>query len=157
MIKVAYILGKLHSGGKKNLVMEYYRHMETDKVKIHFICDSDSNSIPEEEVVALGGKVYRVTPYEHIFQNMKEMRKIFEEEKYDVIHAWDSMMNLFPLVIAKQAGVKVRISESLSMANKGEKKTYIKYALRPFSSVAANYFMACGVDCGVFQFGKKAG
>lgn len=156
MIKVAYILGKLHSGGKKNLVLEYYRHMDTDNVRIDFICDSDSNSIPEEEVKALGGKVYRVTPYENIFQNMKEMRKIFEEERYDVVHAWDSMMNLFPLVIAQKAGVKVRISESLSMANKGEKKTYIKYALRPFSSVAANYFMACGVDCGVFQFGQKA-
>lgn len=156
MIKVAYVLGKLHSGGKKNLVMEYYRHMETDKVRIDFICDSDSNSIPEEEVKALGGKVYRVTPYEHIFQNMREMKRIFEKEQYDVVHAWDSMMNLFPMVLAKQAGVKVRISESLSMANKHEKKTFIKYALRPFSSVAANYFMACGVACGVFQFGRKA-
>lgn len=156
MIKVAYILGKLHSGGKKNLVMEYYRHMDTDKVRIDFICDSDSNSIPEEEILALGGKVYRVTPYEHIFQNMREMKKIFEEEQYDVVHAWDSMMNLFPMVLAKKTGVKVRISESLSMANKGEKKTYIKYALKPFSHVAANYFMACGVDCGVFQFGQKA-
>jgi glycosyltransferase involved in cell wall biosynthesis len=156
MIKVAYILGKLHSGGKKNLVMEYYRHMDKDKVRIDFICDSDSNSIPEEEIISLGGKVYRVTPYEHIFQNMREMRKIFESEKYDVVHAWDSMMNLFPLVVAKQSGIKVRISESLSMANKGEAKTYIKYALRPFSSIAANYYMACGVDCGVFQFGRKA-
>lgn len=156
MIKVAYVLGKLHSGGKKNLVMEYYRHMDTDKVRIDFICDSDSNSIPEEEVKALGGKVYRVTPYEHIFQNMREMKKIFEQEQYDVVHAWNSMMNLFPMVLAKQAGVKVRISESLSMANKGEKKTYIKYALRPFSSIAANYYMACGMDCGIFQFGQKA-
>ena len=156
MIKVAYILGKLHSGGKKNLVMEYYRHVDTSKVRIDFICDSDSNSIPEEEVKALGGKVYRVTPYEHIFQNMREMEQIFREEQYDVVHAWDSMMNLFPMVLAKRAGVKVRISESLSMANKHEKKTFIKYALRPFSSVAANYYMACGVDCGVFQFGRKA-
>ena len=156
MIKVAYILGKLHSGGKKNLVMEYYRHVDTSKVRIDFICDSDSNSIPEEEVKALGGKVYRVTPYEHIFQNMREMEQIFREEQYDVVHAWDSMMNLFPMVLAKRTGVKVRISESLSMANKHEKKTFIKYALRPFSSVAANYYMACGVDCGVFQFGRKA-
>ena len=156
MIKVAYILGKLHSGGKKNLVMEYYRHVDTSKVRIDFICDSDSNSIPEEEVKALGGKVYRVTPYEHIFQNMREMEQIFRKEQYDVVHAWDSMMNLFPMVLAKRAGVKVRISESLSMANKHEKKTFIKYALRPFSSVAANYYMACGVDCGVFQFGRKA-
>lgn len=45
MIKVAYVLGKLHSGGKKNFVLEYYRHMETDKVRIDFICDTDSNSI----------------------------------------------------------------------------------------------------------------
>lgn len=156
MIKVAYILGKLHSGGKKNLVMEYYRHVDTSLVRIDFICDADSNSIPEEEVNALGGKVYRVTPYEHIFQNMKEMREIFRKEQYDVVHAWDSMMNLFPLIVAKQEGIKVRISESLSMANKHEKKTFIKYALRPFSHVAANYFMACGVDCGVFQFGRKA-
>ena len=156
MIKVAYILGKLHSGGKKNLVMEYYRHMDTDKVRIDFICDNDSNSIPEEEVISLGGKVYRITPYENIFKNMGEMKKIFEKEKYDVVHAWDSTMNLFPMIIAKQAGVKVRINESLSMANKSEKKFIIKYALKPFSSVATNYYMACGVDCGVFQFGKKA-
>lgn len=156
MIKVAYVLGKLHSGGKKNLVMEYYRHMDTDKVRIDFICDNDSNSIPEEEVVSLGGKVYRITPYENIFKNMKEMKKIFEQEKYDVVHAWDSTMNLFPMIIAKQAGVKVRINESLSMANKSEKKYIIKLALKPFSSVATNYYMACGIDCGVFQFGKKA-
>lgn len=156
MIKVAYVLGKLHSGGKKNLVMEYCRHVDTDKVRIDFICDSDSNSIPEEEVKELGGKVFRITPYEHIFKNMREMKRIFMEEQYDVVHAWDSMMNLFPMILAKQTSVKVRISESLSMANKHEKKTFIKYALRPFSSVAANYFMACGVDCGVFQFGRKA-
>ncbi len=156
MIKVAYILGKLHSGGKKNLVMEYYRHMDTNQVRIDFICDSDSNSIPEEEIKSLGGKVYKVTPYEHIFQNMREMEQIFRDEKYDVVHAWDSMMNLFPMVIAKRTGIKVRISESLSMANRHEMKTFIKYALRPFSSMATNYYMACGVDCGVFQFGQKA-
>lgn len=156
MIKIAYILGKLHSGGKKNLVMEYYRHIDTDLLRIDFICDSDSNSIPEEEVKQLGGKVYRVTPYENIIQHMRDLNKIFMDEKYDVVHAWDSMMNLFPMVMAKKAGVKVRISESLSMANKGEFKTYIKYALRPFSSIAANYYMACGVDCGVFQFGRSA-
>lgn len=156
MIKVAYVLGKLHSGGKKNLVMEYYRHVDTSQVRIDFICDSDSNSIPEDEVNALGGKVYRVTPYERIWQNMREMKRIFDKEQYDVVHAWDSMMNIFPMWLAKRSGIKVRISESLSMANKNEKKTFIKYALRPFSHVGANYFMACGADCGVFQFGQEA-
>lgn len=156
MIKVAYILGKVHSGGKKNLVLEYLRHVDTQKVRIDFICDSDSNSIPEDEVKKYGGKVFKITPYQNIIGNMRDMKAIFRAEHYDVVHAWNSMMNLFPIVLAKKEGIKVRISESLSMANKHEWKTLIKYALRPFSSVDANYFMACGVDCGIFQFGKKA-
>ncbi len=156
MIKVAYVLGKVHSGGKKNLVLEYYRHVDHSKIRIDFICDSDSNSIPEKEVMSLGGKVYKITPYQNIVGNMRDMMRIFKEEKYDVVHAWNSMMNLFPMILAKRAGIKVRISESLSMANKHELKTYIKYALRPFSSVDVNYYMSCGIDCGIFQFGKKA-
>ena len=42
------------------------------------------------------------------------------------------------------------------MAAKGEFKTYIKYMLKPFASMYANYFMSCGEDCGIFQFGQKA-
>jgi Glycosyltransferase len=156
MIRVAYVLGKVHSGGKKNLVLEYLRHVDNSKVTIDFICDSDSNSIPEEEVLAHNGKVYRITPYQNIVGNMRDMLRIFRKNKYDVVHAWNSTMNLFSMVLAKKAGITVRISESLSMAYKHEFKTYIKYALRPFSIIDANYYMACGEDCGIFQFGQKA-
>lgn len=156
MIRVAFVLGKVHSGGKKNLVMEYYRHIDRTKIQFDFICDKGSNSIPEEEIKKLGGRLYMITPYQNIIGNIRDLRRIFKENDYDVVHAWNSMMNVFPMIVAKYSGVTVRISESLSMANKEEAKTYIKYALRPLSSIASNYFMACGVDCGVFQFGKKA-
>lgn len=36
MERVAVIMGKMHSGGKKNLVMEYYRNI--DKSKIQHLC-----------------------------------------------------------------------------------------------------------------------
>ncbi len=156
MLKVAYVLGKVHSGGKKNLVLEYLRHIDKSQVRIDFICDADSNSAPTEEVEACGGKLYMVTPYQNINGNMRDMKRIFEDNKYDVVHAWNSTMNLFPMMLAKQIGVPVRISESLSMANKRELKTYIKYALRPFASIGATHYMACGVDCGIFQFGQNA-
>lgn len=67
MIRVAIIAGVLHSGGKRNLIMEYYRHIDKTKVQYDFICDSDSNGIPKEEIEKLGGKVYLVPPYKHIF------------------------------------------------------------------------------------------
>lgn len=155
MIKIAFVLGKLHSGGKKNLVLEYLRNIDTNNARIDFICDSDSNSIPEKELKKFKGKLFVIKPYQNIIGNMLDMYNIFKTEQYDVVHAWNSMMNIFPMILAKKAGIKVRISESLSMANKNERKTYIKYILKPFSHIGANYFMSCGKDCGIFQFGEK--
>ena len=58
MVRIAIIGGKIDSGGKKNLIMEYYRHIDRNKVQFDFICDSDSQAIPIEEIEALGGRVY---------------------------------------------------------------------------------------------------
>ena len=53
------------------------------------------------------------------------------------------------------AGVKIRISESISKGDKNEKKTLIKYALRPFSHWFATDYMANSIDCGKWQFGEE--
>lgn len=155
MKRIAIIAGVLHSGGKRNLIMEYYRHIDRSKVQFDFICDSDSNGIPEEEITKLGGKVYKVAPYRHIISHLEETYHILKENKYEVMHAFDNTLNIFPMLIGWLAGVRVRISESISKGDKNEKKTLIKYALRPFSHWFATNFMANSIDCGIWQFGKK--
>lgn len=155
MIRVAIIAGVLHSGGKRNLIMECYRHIDKTKVQYDFICDSDSNGIPKEEIEKLGGKVYLVPPYKHIFSHLKATYKILKDNHYQVMHAFDNTLNVFPLFVGKLAGVKVRISESISKGDKNEAKTKIKLVLRRFSHWFATDFMANSIDCGVWQFGKK--
>ena len=155
MKRVAVIMGKMHSGGKKNLVMEYYRHIDRSKYQFDFICDDDSNAIPDKEIEALGGRVYRVTSYKKIWMHMRDLDKIFRQNKYEIMHAYNNTMNLFPLLVAKKHNVKVRISESISTGNKGEKQTYIKYILRILSSYGTNYLMANGKESALFQFGRK--
>lgn len=155
MIRVAIVAGKIDSGGKKNLIMEYYRHIDREEVQFDFICDSDSQAIPFKEIESLGGRVYQIAPYQNIFRNMADMRKIFKENKYPVVHAYNSTMNLFPMFVAKQCGIPVRISESLSMAHEGDWKTILKKMLRPMSKWFANYYMSCGEDCGRWQFGDN--
>ena len=155
MKRIAIIAGVLHSGGKRNLIMEYYRHIDRTKVQFDFICDADSNGIPEEEIKQLGGRVYKVAPYKSIFPHMKETYQILKENQYEVMHAFDNTLNIFPMFIGWLAGVKTRISESISKGDKNEKKTLIKYALRPFSHWFATHYMANSVDCGVWQFGKR--
>lgn len=155
MIRVAIVIGKMDSGGKKNLVMEYYRHIDRSKVQFDFICDSDSQAIPEEEIVSLGGRVYIIPPYQKIYANMHEMKRICEHNQYPVMHAWNSTMNLFPMKVAKTVGIPVRISESLSMAHEGDWKTKVKKVLKPFSKLYATHYMSCGEDCGRWQFGDE--
>lgn len=156
MIRIAIIAGVLHSGGKRNLIMEYYRHIDRTKVQFDFICDSNSNGIPSEEIESLGGKVLVVPPYKHILPHMMETYKILKENKYPIIHAFDNTLNLFPMFLGWLAGVKVRISESISKGDKNEKKTLIKYALRPFSHLFVTDLMANSIDCGKWQFGANA-
>lgn len=156
MIRIAIIAGVLHSGGKRNLIMEYYRHIDREKVQFDFICDSDSNGIPTEEIESLGGRVLIVAPYKQLVPHMKETYKILKENNYPIIHAFDNTLNLFPMFLGWLAGVKVRISESISKGDKNEKKTLIKYALRPLSHWFATDFMANSIDCGKWQFGENA-
>lgn len=155
MIRIAIIAGVLHSGGKRNLIMEYYRHIDRSRIQFDFICDSDSNGIPKEEIESLGGRVYIVPPYKKIVAHLRETYKILKENHYQVMHAWDNTLNIFPMLVGKMADVEIRISESISKGDKNEKKTLIKYALRPFSHCFATHFMANSIDCGIWQFGKN--
>lgn len=153
-IRVAVIMGKMNSGGKKTLAMEYFRHMDNKKVKFDFICDADSNAIPTEEIEKSGGEVHIVEPYQHIIRNMWDMYSLFRKNRYDIVHAYNSTMNLFPMAVAFMAGIPVRINESVSMGNKKEKKFILKCLLRPFSHLFSTHYMSCGETCGIWQFGK---
>lgn len=155
MERIAVIMGKMHSGGKKNLVMEYYRNIDRSQIQFDFICDSDSNAIPKDEIEQLGGRVFEVAPYSNIIQNMKDMDLIFKKENYKIVHAYNGTMNLFPMFAAYKNRIPVRISESISMAHEADKKTIIKNILKPFSKMFATHFMANGEACGRYQFGKK--
>ena len=157
MIKIAISVNKCDSGGQKSLIMAYMRQFDTNKLQFDLIVDADSNSIPFDEVKKLGGRVFVIPPYQKIVQHLMALHKLFKKEKYDVLYALNNTMNVFPLCVAYYNGIKVRISESLTMASPLEKKkTMMKNVLRKFSHLYCNYFMANGQDCGIYQFGKKA-
>lgn len=154
MERIAVIMGKMHSGGKKNLVMEYYRHIDRSKIQFDFICDDDSNAIPKEEIEALGGRVYIIPRYQNILANIRAIKKICKQNKYRIAHGYNGTMNVFGLYAAWRGGVKIRINESISMAHSSDKKTYLKKVLKPFSRCFSTHYMANGEACGKWQFGK---
>lgn len=153
MERIAVVMGKMHSGGKKNLVMEYYRHIDRNRIQFDFICDRDSNAIPKAEIEAMGGRVFEITPYQNILGNLRDIWKICGQNKYKIIHGYNGTMNVFAMYVGWCCGIPVRINESISMAHNSDKKTVIKKMLKPFSKCFSTHYMANGQECGRWQFG----
>lgn len=155
-IRVAHVVGKWLGGGVESVVMNYYRHIDRTKIQFDFICDSDSTNIPYDEIDHLGGRVILVPPYQKLFQYLKELKKIFKENNYKIVHSHINTLSVFPLYAAKQAGVKVRIAHSHSTTNKKEKKkNLMKQVLRPFSKLYATDYFCCSELAGRWLFGNK--
>ena len=136
--------------------MNYYRNIAKDKIQFHFLCDEDSTNIPYEEIEKMGGKVIIIPPYQRLYEYQKELYRIFKENNYKIVHSHISTLSVFPLRIAKKAGVPIRIAHSHSTSNKKEwKKNILKMILRPFSKLYANNYFACTEYAGKWLFGKK--
>ena len=155
-IRIAQVIGKWLGGGVESVVMNYYRHIDRSKIQFDFICDADSTNIPYDEIEKLGGRVILVPPYQKVFKYQKELKRIFKENKYKIVHSHINTLSVFPLYAAKCSKVPVRIAHSHSTTNKKEwKKNLLKQALRPFSKVYATNYMCCSELAGRWLFGNK--
>ena len=154
-IRVAHIMGKMVGGGVEQVVMNYYRHIDRAKVQFDFIVDSDSTLIPRDEIEALGGRIFTVSPYQHLARYQHELRDLFREENWKIVHSHINALSVFPLKVAKDVGVPVRIAHSHSASGKGE---YLKNAAKSLLKVWANKYpthrFACSRFAGEWLFGE---
>lgn len=155
-LKVAQIVGSMNSGGVEGVVMNYYRHIDRDKIQFDFIVLDNSKHIPRAEIESLGGRIYIVPTYKHFFSYIKNLKKIIKENDYKVVHSHVNALSVFPLYAAKKVGVKIRIAHSHSTTNKKERgRNFIKNILRLFSKKYATHYFACSEFAGRWLFGDK--
>ena len=156
-IRVAQIVGKMLGGGVEAVVMNYYRHIDRSKVQFDFLVDEDSTRVPEDEITALGGRIFRIPPYQHPIRYRRELIRLMREQQWPIVHSNINTLSVFPLSAAKKVGVPVRIAHSHSTMGKGEfAKNAMKLVLRPFANVYPTVRFACSRYAGKWLFGKNA-
>ena len=156
-VRVAQVMGKMVNGGVDAVIMNYYRHIDRNKIQFDFIIDSDSKYVPKEEIEKLGGRIFVVPPYQKLHKYIPALIKLFKENKYLIVHSNINTLSVFPLFAAWIARVPNRIAHNHATAAKGEfKRNIMKYSLRPFSKVFATHYVACSKYAGEWLFGKKA-
>ncbi|MBD5101525.1 MAG: glycosyltransferase family 1 protein [Subdoligranulum sp.] len=156
-IRVAQVLNRMDSGGIEAVVLNYYRHIDRDKVQFDFYFAEGSSLPQREELERLGAGLYPIPAYSHLVAYHKALYIAFKQHGYRIVHAHLSTMSLFPLFAAWRAGVPVRICHNHSTAHWGEGvKTLLKYILRPFNKLFATDWFACGEKTGRWMYGDKA-
>lgn len=157
-IRVLMVIGCMNFGGAETMVMNLYRCMDREKVQFDFLVHKGVFGAYEEEIRALGGKIYRIDKYngKNYFSYVKQLKSHFSAHpEHKIVHCHMARTAPVCLKIAKKYGAYA-IFHSHSTKDT-RKKLYslccFLYSLP--TRFIADHFFACSPEAAVAWFGKK--
>ena len=95
-IRVLQIIGIVAGGGVEAVVMNYYEHIDRTKVQFDFIVHNDNKIDITPKVEAMGGRVYKVTPYyKNPIAFMYGIYKVIRNHHYRIVHSNMNTLSAF--------------------------------------------------------------
>ncbi len=158
MIRVLHVVTSMNMGGIENFIMNYYRHIDRDKIQFDFLTHRNEKGYFDSEIESLGGRIYHVpaiNPFHHR-EYLKQLKRFFEEHKeYQIVHSHINTFSMFVLREAKRAGVPVRISHSHATTTRIDYKTPFRYYTKKKLTRYSTDNFACSDKAGKWLFGNK--
>lgn len=154
MIRILQIVTYMGRGGLETMLMNYYRHIDRNKVQFDFLVHRDFEADYDKEIQELGGKIYhvsRLVPWSKGYR--KELKDFFyEHPEYKIVHVHQDCLSAVALQCAEECGVPVRIAHSHSSSAVKNIKYPIKlYYMRKIPKYATHLF-SCGKQAGDWMF-----
>lgn len=154
MLRILHVFHNMTNGGVENFVMNYYRHIDRNKIQFDFITTDECNGYFDKEIHDLGGKVYHISslsrkPLKHCFEIFDIVRK----NNYKIIHRHTgSCVAYIDLLPAKWGGAKKLIAHSHA-CHAGNK--FAHYLSKMIFRMDIERF-ACSKRAAQWLFGKRA-
>lgn len=137
------------------MLMNHYRQMDRTQVQMDFLTHRGKRAVYDDEIEALGGKIYRLPPLNPVSLNYQnQLRNFFaQHEEYRIAHSHLDCMAGVPLKTAKEFGVPVRIAHAHSSNQTKNSKYPIKLVYKNQIAKYATHLFACGETAGEWMFG----
>lgn len=157
-IRILQCVTIMNRNGLENRLMDIYRNIDRSVIQFDFMTNRQEAGEFDEEIRQLGGRVYhmsRIAP-RSFFRYIGELRAFFREHtEYKIVHSHLNTLSTWPLLMAKRAGVPVRIAHSRNASMDRNIKMLYKAFSRLFINGQATDRFACSRSAGVWLFGKK--
>lgn len=154
-IRVLQVVTHMNRGGLETMLMNYYRHFDRGKVQFDFLVHREERADYDDEIEALGGRIYRLPrliPWSITYRN--KLDKFFDQHsEYRIVHVHQDCLSSIVLKSAAKYGVPVRIAHSHSSSQDKDFKYPIKLFFKRFISKYATDLFACGKAAGDWMFG----
>lgn len=157
-IRVLNLFTIMDRGGAETMVMNYYRHIDRTKVQFDFLVHREQRGAYDDEIEALGGRIYRLCPiYPQNFARYKrDLRGFFQAHpEYKIIHSHMSELGYFAFREAERQGVPVRICHAHNAPHGFDMKmvmrTYFKKRMMPYLT----HLFMCGSESGRWLYGPQ--
>lgn len=159
MIRILHSVSNMDRAGVETMLMNYYRHIDRNKVQFDFLCNKTKPGAYDEEIIDMGGRIFHtpgLNPFKY-FRYLKYMKDFLKDHsEYKIVHAHNGAFIVYPLFAAKKNKVPVRISHVHSASFTFDLKWPLKVFCKPWIPFCCTKKWACGKDAGLFYYGKRA-
>ena len=160
-IRILHFVSSLSkSGGVMNVIMNYYRHIDTEKIQFDFLFFQnldDTDDTYEEEIKKKGGKVYLISKPSLNNKFKEELSNILSKETYAALHNHEVYLTFLLAPIAKQNGISNIIAHShTTMYSDKLISSFRNRFLCLGLKKNATYYFSCSKAAGEFLYGKKS-
>lgn len=157
MVRVLQVVTYMGRGGLETMLMNYYRHIDRNKVQFDFLVHRDFEADYDQEILDLGGSIYpvsRLVPWSRAYR--AELKKFFHEHpEYQIVHVHQDCLSSVALQCAEECGVPMRIAHSHNSNQDKNLKYLIKlYYMKKIPDYATDLF-ACSKSAGKWMFGES--
>lgn len=156
-IRILHVIGIMNRGGAEVMIMNLYREIDRSKVQFDFVENSFETGIFDDEILSLGGKIYRCPHFngKNYFQYKKWWQDFFETHcEYKIIHGHIGSTASIYLGQAKKYGL-FTIAHSHNTNRNVTVKDYLYAILSYRTRFIADYFFGCSTEAGKSRFGKR--
>lgn len=155
MERILQIVTYMGRGGIETMLMNHYRRIDRSKVQFDFLVHRDFRADFDDEIEALGGRIFRIPPMNPASASYrKALSDFFRKHSYRVVHCHLNYMSGVVLAAAKKAGVPVRIAHAHTASMNPGWKQYARQLCKYLIPSTATHLLACSTNAGKSVFGK---
>lgn len=154
-VRVLQIFTILNRGGAETNIMNYYRKIDRTKIQFDFLVHREEIGVFEEEIIALGGRIFRLPPINpfKLKNYHKQLNLFFDKNNYQIFHGHCSELGYYIYKNAFHRKIPVIIAHSHNSKVSFDYKLPFKLFWKKNMMQYLNAYFSCGKQASVWLFG----